>query len=149
MVGELYVEPNRRAQIIFLLMIIVAGFMLASNDSIINYLAPSRNAPVEEIRSETRLLLLLAISVNFVAFALSLAWTAYVSRLGYRALKLGSFPPPGTIVVFRTRVLTGKQAALTGYLCIMVAVFSGAFAVLMGYATWLLGYTAWFLTSAL
>ena len=135
---ELYLEPNRKAQIIVFLMFVLAAAILALLEPTINRITPSQSAPLEELEAGARLLTLLALGTFVIGFIVSLIWVAYFGRLGYRALKLGSYPPPGTIVVFRTRVCTGKQAVLAGYLSISFAVFIGLFAVLMGYATWLL-----------
>ena len=133
---ELYVEPNRKAQIIVLLIFVLVGTMVASLEPMIDRITPSQSAPLEELEAGARLLILLVLGACVIGFIVSLLWVAYFGRLGYRTLKLGSYPPPGTIVVFRTRVRTGKRAVLSGYLSISLAVFIGLFAVLMGYATW-------------
>jgi hypothetical protein len=139
---ELYLEPNRRAQIIVLLQFVVGALLLVSVYPIINYLTPSPRASLEELEAETRLLRLLTLGIVVIAFIISLFWVRYFGRLGYRALKLEIYPPPGTIVVRRTRVRTGKQAVLAGYLSISFAVLIGLFIAA------LIGYEIWFFTSA-
>ena len=135
---EPYVEPNRKVQIIVLLIFVLVGAMVALLEPMIDRITPSQSAPLEELEAGARLLGLLALCACVIGFLVSLLWVAYFGRLGYRTLKLGSYPPPGTIVVFRTRVRTGKRAVLSGYLSISLAVLTGLFAVLMFYGIWLL-----------
>ena len=111
--------------------------MLASLEAMINHITPSQTAPLEELEAGARFLVLLALGVNVVAFVFSVIWVVYFVRFGYRTLKFGSYPPPGAIVVFRTRVRTGKEAVLSGWLSILFAVVMLLPVTLLGYLTWL------------
>ena len=137
MEDELYLEPNRRTQTIVLLMIIFGILLFASIDPMISYLTPSKSAPLADLERGAKLLGLLASLFFVFALVISLIWAAYFGRVGYRSLKLGSYPPSGAIVVLRTRVRTGKQAVIAGYLSILLAVLFGLFTIPMGYAIWL------------
>lgn len=138
---ELYLEPNRKAQVILLLVLLLL-FMLTlllptSRDAMIDHFAPRQDAPLEEIISQTRVLLTLTISALLVIFAFFLASAAYFARRSYRILKLGSYPLPGSVVFFRTRVYTGKRAVLVGYLFIFLSALMVAHSFMTGYAIWL------------
>jgi hypothetical protein len=135
---ELYLEPNRKAQVLVLIMFGLVAAVLALLEPTISRLTPSQNAPLEELEAGVRVLALLALGILVVGFISSLVGVAYFGRLGYRALKLGSYPPPGAIVVFRTRVQTGKQAVLAGWLTILCAILAGLLAVSWVYPAWLL-----------
>jgi hypothetical protein len=135
---ESYLEPNRKAQYIVLLMLVLFAVIVALFEPMIHRITPSTSAPLEELEAGGKLLVLLALGTFVVAIAVSIFWAAYFARLGYRTLKVGSYPPPGTIVVFRTRIRTGKLAVLSGYLSIAFAALLVAPMVLLGYATWLL-----------
>ena len=145
MVDDLYIEPNRRAQIIVFFVIILVALLFASLSPIVNYLTPSQSAPLEELEAGARLLTLLALGANILGFIISLFWAVYFARKGYRTLKLGSYPPSGTIVVRRTKILTGRQAIRAGYLSISFAVLMALFTLLIGYKIWLLT-KLWLLT---
>jgi hypothetical protein len=145
MVDDLYIEPNRRAQIIVFFEIILAALLFSSLSPIVNYLTPNQNAPLEELEAGAKLLSLLALGANIFGFIISLFWVVYFGSKGYRTLKLGSYPPSGTIVVRRTKILTGRQAIHAGYLSISFAVLMGLFTLLIGYKIWLLT-KLWFLT---
>jgi len=139
MVDDLYLEPNRRAQIFVLIAIILAAILAASLNPIISYLTPSQNAPLQEQVAEAKLMLLLALGTNVIAIIVSLFWVVHFGRQGYRALKLGSYPPSGTIVVRRTKIRTGRQAILAGYLSILFAVLVVVvFGIPCSYVLWLL-----------
>ena len=135
---ELYLEPNRKAQILVLIMFVFVAAILALLEPTINRLAPSQDAPLQELEAGVRILVLLALGTLVVGFVISLVWVAYFGRLGYRALKLRRYPPPGTIVAFRTRVQTGKLAILAGCFTILCAVLASLVPALMVYAAWLL-----------
>jgi len=135
---ESYLEPNRKAQFVVLFMLIVFAALIVSFEPIFHRITPSTSAPLEELEAGGRLLVLLALGIFIVTIAAGLFWVAYFVRLGYRTLKLGSYPPPGTIVIVRTRIRTGQQAALSGYLSIGLAALMVALLVLLGHATWLL-----------
>ena len=145
MEGDLYIEPNRRAQIIVFFVITLAALLLASLSPIVNYLTPSQSAPLEEMEAGARLLTLLALGATIFWFIISLFWVVYFGRKGCRTLKLGSYPPPGTIVVRRTKIRTGRQAISAGYFSISFAVLMGLFTLLIGYKIWLLT-KLWLLT---
>ena len=119
---ELYIEPNRKTQIIVLLVIIFAALIIASIELMVSYLTPSLTAPLEELEAGARLLLLLALCVNVAGVVLSVIWVVYFARIGYRTFKFGNYPPPGAIIVFRTKVRTGKEAVISGWLSILFAV---------------------------
>ena len=142
MVDDLYLEPNRKAQIFFLVTIIIAAILYASLDPIINSLTPSSNSPLEELEAGAKFLNLLALSTNIIWIIISLFWVGYFSRKAYRTLKFGSYPPSGTIVIRRIKIQTGRQAIIAGYLCIL-------FAVLMGLSTIGIGYLIWKFTITL
>jgi hypothetical protein len=142
MADELYLEPNRKARIVVVITFVFLAVIVALIDPTIKRMMPGEGAPVEEVQSAARFLTRLALGIVVLAFIISLVWVAYFCRLGYRTLKLGSYPPVGAIVLVRTRVRTGKQAVLAGYLSISLAVLLVLLDVLVGYVTW-------FLTSAL
>jgi hypothetical protein len=95
-----------------------------------------------ELEADARVLLLLTLGTAAVGFVLSVGWIAYFARLGYRTLRLRSYPPPGTVVVFRTRIRSGREAMLAAYASI-------AFAAVMVLPLVLLSYLTWLLTGAL
>jgi hypothetical protein len=138
MVDDLYLEPSRKAQTIFLLVIIFAALLFAAINPIINYLTPSQSAPLNELETSARLLTLLALGSHILTFFILLLFGAHFGRRGYRALKQGSYPPSGTIVIWRTKIRTGRQAILDGYSSIALGVFWGALALFEVYKIWLL-----------
>lgn len=139
MAEELYLEPSRKAQVILLLVLISGGLVAASIGPLIDYLTPSKSATLEELESGGRSVMLVLMATFFVCVILSLIWASYFLRLGYRALQSGSFPPPGAVVVARTRVRTGRVALISGWLSIAFGAFIFIPAVLIGYLLWLIG----------
>jgi hypothetical protein len=137
MADELYLEPNRRAQVIVLSLLVVGGLIIASIEPALNYLTPSKSATLEEVESGGRSLMLFLMGSFFIFVILSLIWAVYFARLGYRALKSGSFPPPGTLVVARTRVRTGRGALISGWLSISLGAVIIVPAAALGYLVWL------------
>jgi hypothetical protein len=135
---ESFLEANRRAQFIVLLTFLFVVVIVVSLEPLLYRVVPSISASLEGIEASGRLLLLLALVSHVASFALSLFWIVHLVHAGYRTLKLGRYPPPGTMVVFRTRVRTGKEAAVSGYLSIAFAVLMIAPIALTAYVTWLI-----------
>ena len=138
---ELYLEPNRKAQVIallFLAFVVIIATIPTFIEPTIDHIVPGRNASSEELETRIRLLVPIVFGTLAANLVISLLGVGYFCRLGYRALKFGSFPPPGTMVVFRTRIQTGKLAVIAGCLTILCGVILGLLAVLTVYAAWLL-----------
>ncbi|MEQ1589662.1 MAG: hypothetical protein ABL902_04835 [Gallionella sp.] len=136
MVDELYLEPSRKAQIVFLLVIILAALLFASINPFIDYLTPSQGASSEDLKAGARLLASLALVPQVIVFLIMLFWAAYFGRRGYRTIKFGIFPPVGSIVIWRTKIRTGEQANLEGRTSIFMAVCWGLFALLEIFKIW-------------
>jgi hypothetical protein len=117
-------------------MVVLVVTLVAIVELSIDRITLSPNASVQELRAGTRLMTVLVLGMLVVGFIASLFWVTYFSRIGYRALTLGMFPPPGTIVVRRTLVRTGRSAAFAGYGAITFAFLMGLFAILLAYGTW-------------
>lgn len=133
-----YLEANRKAQLVVLLTFLFVVVIVVSLEPLLYRVMPSFSASLEGIGTSGGLLLLLTLVSHVVSFALSLFWIAHLVHVGYRTLKLGSYPPPGTMVVFRTRIRTGKQAEVSGYLSFALAALMIAPIALTAYVTWLL-----------
>ena len=139
---ERYAEPSKKAQFVLLAILVLVALVVASLEPTITRLAPSSSASQREFDSGIRELTLIGLGTLVVAFIASVWGVTYFGRLGFRALKLRTFPPPGTIVVRRTRIRTGAQATLAAYCAL-------AFAGLLSVLTILDAYVAWVLASAL
>ena len=117
---EQYVEPSRKAQIALLVFLLLAALSLVLVEAAISQ------------RPNTGTNILFGVSV--IGFIVALFWVTYFARLGYRAITMRHFPPPGTIVVRRTKVRTGRTATLAGYSALACSGLMSAFAVLVAYA---------------
>ncbi len=137
MADDLYLEPNRKAQIIFVLVIILGILLFVSVDPILHYLTPSQGAPLEDMKAGVRQLNFLGLGVTTIGLIIQLFWVSYFGRQGFRTLKQGRYPPADTIVIRRTRIRTGKYANLAGYLSIAFAILMGLLAIQIGYILWI------------
>jgi hypothetical protein len=124
--SERYLEPSRKARITLAVIAVFGLAMPVSAKLITNHLMPGQGASLKELEAAANLFGILARVTIVLAFGLMLAAAAYSGRLGYRSIKHGIFPPPGTAVVRRTLIRTGKQAYQQGYLMLLLA---GAFAL--------------------
>ena len=59
------------------------------------------------------------LTFTMVSSPIGLLWVVYFARIGQQSLRTGVYPPTGTVVVRRTRIRTGKEAVVLGYLSIM------------------------------
>lgn len=138
MAEDLYREPSRKAQRNTLLYLATFALMILLLWPLSQHLVPAPDASLEEIQAGAELLIVLALCVTLIASVFGIFWIGYFVRLGYRALKHGIYPPPGTVVVRRTRVRIGKEAAVSAYLSIAFAALMVAPLVLARHVIWLL-----------
>jgi len=127
---ERFIEANRTAQVIAV--VLVAITLFAASEWLENL--PMSDA--EATRTWERFHV-----VGFgVSVAVAFLWSYYFGRIGFRALASGEFPPPGTLVMRRTKVRFGSLARVSGLLSIALAVMMWLLVALMAYAVYLIEY---------
>lgn len=97
---------------------------------------PAPDASPEEIEAYVESDVAHIITFTIVSSPIGLLWVVYFARLGHQSLRTGVYPPTGTVVVRRTRIRTGKEAVVLGYLSIAFSVLLLASLVLIGIETW-------------
>ena len=135
---ERYVEPSKKAQFVLLGILLLFALIVASLEPTIARLTPPSSASQRELDSAVREITLIGLGTVVVACVTAVWGVTYFARLGFRALKLRTYPPPGTIVVRRTRIRTGAQATLYGYHALAFAGLLSAFTILSAYGAWVL-----------
>ena len=135
---ERYVEPSRKGQVVLLAMLALAALIVVLLEPTITRLTPSPGVSQQEFHIGVRVLTLVALGTFAIAFLASLFWVTYFGRIGYRALKLRTFPPPGTLVVRRTIIRMGTPATVAGYFALAFSGLMSLFAILAAYVTCLL-----------
>ena len=128
-----YIEPNRKAQLVVLAIIILGVLLLISIDPLINYLMPSQSASLEEIKASNRIFFALNTCATLIGLTACLFWAYRFFRIGHRSRKIGSYPPPDAIVIFRTRMRTGKHALAAAWGATIYGIFMVLFACLLIY----------------
>ena len=132
-----HLEPTHRAQIMVLVVLVLTALLVGSLEPLLNYLTPAKTASLEELETSGRSLMLFGLSIFAVGCFLSFFWIVYFARLGYRTLSLRVFPPPGTVVIARTRVRTGNEAQIAGWLAVALGLLMAVPATALGYLMWL------------
>ncbi len=116
-----YIEPSSRARWILAALVgLMVLAYLAFQRLLIGDFSPTENPTDLDVQSLTDALILTTGTTALVSFCISIAATAYLWRLGRRALSSSQFPPPGTLVVKRTRIARGKLAKIEAWLSILL-----------------------------
>ena len=137
MSDDVYLEPSHRARVVLLWILSVWVLLFAGLWVLVDYVTPRQDAPLEELTLGGERLILLLLGMYVILFIAGALCAVYVARLAYRTFKFGIFPPPGTIVVRRTRVRTGKAASLAGWVCIFPGFLSLVFLIgVLSLALW-------------
>ena len=68
-----------------------------------------------------------------VAICLAVLCSYYIGHMGFRAITSGEFPPPGALVIQRTKVRFGWRARLAGWVSIALALIAWLPVVVVGY----------------
>jgi hypothetical protein len=132
---ERYIEASRSAQAILVAVFLVGIVLIPSSEWIVNRFIPGEGAPVEEL---TRFYERALIPVIGIGIGLAAAWSFYFGRIGIRAITSGEFPPPGTLVVRRTKVKFGRIARASGWLSIAFAFIMWLPVAIAAYALYLI-----------
>ena len=115
-INERFIEASRVAQVVFVAVVfVVVGFSFAT-DWLINNWIP--NASIQELTVVWDRFLIRLLGLMIVCAALS---SFYFGRMGFRAIASGEFPPPGTLVWRRTKVIFGSEARRAGWWSIVLA----------------------------
>ena len=133
MSNKLYLEPNRKLQIgsfFFFVLCIVSPILLKF---LLPQITPDLNSSAEEFKAFHTLLKLIMNS-TYLIFVICILFLAISSlRAGFLALKPGSYPPPDTILPFRTRIYKGKRAIFSGYISILFGILVGLLVVIQSF----------------
>ncbi len=136
--NEKYIEASPRAKwilIAFLFSLSALGLILYQEYQGIEI---REHASVEDLKVVTEEYQKLIRYTMFINFLLGLGISPYFIRLGYRTLKLKEYPPPKTLVVFRTKIVGGKRAFFSAIGCFVFGVFIWSGFVLGLYLEYLL-----------
>jgi hypothetical protein len=130
---KLYLEPNQKSQIgtlLFFVLCIVSPIFIKF---LLPQITPDIDSSVEEFKA-FHSLLKLVMNSTYLIFVICILFLAISSlRAGYLALKLGRYPPPDTILPFRTRIYKGKRAIFSGYVSILFGIFVGLLVVIQSF----------------
>lgn len=120
-----YIEPSTKARWISaaLIGLSVLGY-LAFQRLLIGDFAPTGNPTQSDVQELTEALIVTTGATALVSLCISIAGTIYFWRLGRRAIASSQFPPPGTLVVKRTRIATGRLAKIEAWLSMLFGVIS-------------------------
>ena len=128
--GERFIEANRVAQAILVAVLLIGIAIFASKELLVNRWLPGAGATLEELTQ------FLIASLVFCVSA-AMFWSFYFGRMGFRAIASGEFPPPGTLVVRRTKVRFGLIARVSAWLSIAFALISWLPVALLAYVLYL------------
>lgn len=126
---KIYLQPSRKAQrrvLLFIILYLIAWLLITT---IMDHLIPNGSASLRDVERNLRIVASIGSIVLTAVFIGQILAARYLWRLGFHALKLKTFPPPGTLVIFRTRVVVGKEAVFTGYFILLGAVLLGITAI--------------------
>ncbi len=130
---KLYLEPNQKLQIGTFLFFILCIASPIFFKFLLPQVTPDLNSSVEEFKV-FHSLLKLVMNSTYLIFVICILFLVISSlRAGYRALKLGCYPPPDTILPFRTRIYKGKRAIFSGYISILFGIFVGLLVVIQSF----------------
>ena len=125
MEDDQYIYPTTRGRMVFgahiiigLLFFIFFKFIAQSSDSM-----EYENATIEELQAYTDYLKSFTLTISIVSIIFCLGSTGYYIKKGNKTIKSNQFPPPGTSVPFKTKIVYGRYAKRRGIGCyLLVAV---------------------------
>ena len=130
---KLYIKPNRKLQfgtLFFIVLCLVSPIFLKF---LLPQITPNLNSSAEEFNEFHSYLRLIMNSTYFTFVICILFLGIYSLRAGCLALKFGCYPPPDTLLPFRTRIYKGKRAIFSGYISISFGFSVGLLVVIQSF----------------
>lgn len=122
MEDNLYIYPTTKSRIVFgvLVAIVIASHVVTYVD-LNSYYGMSETSTIEELEIATRKMKTVGVVGSFIAIAFLLSFSVINIREGKRSFKLNQYPSPGSLVFFKTKILTGKAATRKSIMCYVIA----------------------------
>ena len=134
----LFIQANWKARLVLtgyvLLMLLIAISLIYEFDRATppeDALQKEFHRSIESLRHLINILLVITL-IHAVFFC----W--YFVRLANNSIRAGKFPPPGTWVIVRTEIRTGKRALVSAYATYFLAVFIWLPVAMPVYLKWIL-----------
>ena len=119
-----YIEPSTGARVLLGLYVALLALLIVIVRAKIAPASLGENPSAEQLDQS------LAAFGDLVDYLLvftvvhALPISAYFGKLAHRSMKTGQFPPRGTSVVVRTRILRGRRAVRSAYACYFMALLA-------------------------
>lgn len=117
-----YIEPSNKARVVFALFILILIVAYTSFKVQFDDIQVPKNASLEtlnelilEQKKRDKVLLIITLFQSIV-----FSW--YLVLLATKSLKTKKYPPPGTSVVFRTKIVEGRKALVSAVVAYVIAV---------------------------
>src|SRR6266404_1040641 len=104
---ERFLESSRTAQAVSWVMFLLAIGLFAVGEWLSNRQIPDGGEPLQEFTRTSEYFLVACLVFVIGVGAIS---SVHFGRIGIRSIARGEFPPPGTLVVRRTKVTFGSEA---------------------------------------
>ena len=116
-------EASSKARWLFAAILILQLLSYIGTEEFISaYLWPIEGETLPSLDVMTKSLKFTTGFKTLVFLVLSVVLSPYLWRLGIGAISMSRYPPPGTLVVIRTRVMTGRFAQIQGWAALLLAV---------------------------
>jgi hypothetical protein len=116
-----YVEPSTSARVLLVIYIALLALLVFLAKTEIDYLQLTDGSTSEQLQDSIRSLRNLIHYLLIVTVLQAMLFSPYFVLLGYRSIKTGRFPPQGTRVIKRTRIVQGKKATQSAYVSFVFA----------------------------
>ena len=111
---NLYIYPTTKGRMIFGALVIIGILVLI----FLNLFIQS----IDELQADIEYLNSTSLTLSVTSILFSLVFAGLSLRKGKKTIKIGQFPPPGTLVFIKTKIRYGKFALWQGVGCYILGV---------------------------
>ena len=133
-----FIEPSNKARFFLLGYIVLLALIVFYLKTEFDNILPAGNASQEQLDMAIASVGKMIDYLLLFTVLQAILFSAYFVMLANQSIKSGQFPPPGTAVVKRTRISTGRKAFFSACLAYLIAVFMWCLILIPQYLKWIL-----------
>ena len=133
-----FLEPSNKARFILFAFLLLLALLIIPLKGGLDSIRPAASASPAELNSAIESLQQMLDYLLLASVCQAILFSSYFVKIARAAMRSGRYPPPGTAVIRRTRVLTGEKAVSSARLTYLFALLIWCPVIVPVYLKWML-----------
>ena len=133
-----FLEPSNKARLVLFAFLLLLALIIIPLKGALDSIWPAANASPAELNAAIESLQQMLDYLLLASVCQAILFSSYFVKIARGAIRSGRYPPPGTAVIRRTRVLTGEKAVSSARLSYLYALLMWCLVIVPVYLKWML-----------